>query len=137
MYENDTFFHLGAMGGAGLVVLSIVMMVLMIKITRIVAKLLPFQIWTVVTAIFLFWVFIWLAPQVYYLYYLIIFDDLPFQAVVGWPPPTGEDIVDLILFRGDSSLSAHSRGALFWLMTAVAFFSGPSAAEPTDPNQDT
>ncbi|MGB0505476.1 MAG: hypothetical protein ACPGGK_04700 [Pikeienuella sp.] len=138
MYEGDTFFHLGFLGGTGLVILSIALMVLMIMATHRLAKFFPYQIWTVVTAIFLFWVFVWLSPQVYYIYYVMIFDDLPMQAVVGWPPAGGEEIVDLILFRGEGSISSHSRGALFWLITAVAFFSGVSdEEEPTDPNQDT
>ena len=124
MYDGDSFFTLGTGGQIGLVIVTIVLSILMIALTHRVAVMIRWKVWAVVSALTLFWLFVWLSPQAYYLYYLLIIPDLPFQLVVSWPPPAGESLVDLILFRGDSTLSNHGKGALFWVMSATAFMAG-------------
>ena len=60
------------------------------------------------------WAFEWLSPQVYYLYYIFLF-DLPLQLVVQTPPTPG-DVVRLLTFTAGFDLSHHGRGALSWLI---------------------
>ena len=124
MYDGDSFFTLSIAGQIGLVVLTIILSILMIMLTHRVALMIRWKVWAVVSALTLFWLFVWLSPQVYYLYYQMIFTGLPWQAVVSWPPPAGESLVDLILFRGEGTLSNHGKGALFWIMAATAFMAG-------------
>lgn len=133
MYDGDSFFTLGIGGQVGLVLLTVVLSVLIIMLTHRVAVMIRWKVWAVVSALTLFWLFVWLSPQVYYFYYLLIIPGLPFQAVVGLPPPAGETLVDLILFRGDATLSSHGKGALFWIMAATAFMAGIEAEDaPAD-----
>ena len=134
MYDGDSFFTLGIGGQIGLAVLTLVLTVLMVILTHRVAIMIRWKVWAVVSALSLFWLFVWLSPQVYYLYYLMIFSGLPWQIVVAWPPPPGESLVDLILFRGEGTLSAHGKGALFWLMSATAFMAGVAGQD--DGGQD-
>ena len=60
-----------------------------------------------------------LAPQIYYLYYLQILENLPWQWVIGLAPPV-TDLWDLLIFRERNNLSHHSRAALGWLMLVIA-----------------
>lgn len=130
MYDGDSFFTLGLGGQIGLVILTIVLSILTIMLTHRVATMIRWKVWAVVSALTLFWLFIWLSPQVYYFYYLMIIPDLPWQIVVNWPPPQGESLVDLILFRGDGTLSNHGKGVLFWVMAATAFMAGVEGEDP-------
>ena len=129
MYGGDSFFTLGTGGQVGLALLTITLSVLMIMLTHRVAVMFRWKVWAVVSALTLFWLFVWLSPQVYYLYYQMIFTGLPWQIVVAWPPPAGESLVDLILFRGDANLSDHGKGVLFWVMAATAFMAGISGED--------
>ena len=67
--------------------------------------------------------FVWLSPQVYYVYYLMIFDGLPWQIVVRTPPGPGA-LVRLLAFQDKASLSAHGQAALGWAMLAAALWRG-------------
>ena len=64
-------------------------------------------------------VFVWLAPQAYYFYYIYLFGTLPWQSVVSWPPQPAE-LFDLLLFRNRQNLSFHSQGLLGWLLMLAA-----------------
>lgn len=73
-----------------------------------------------VRAMVLFWAFVWLSPQVYYTYYLTIFDGLPWQIVIRDPPgPT--TILHLLTFRGET-LSDHGKGLLGWGLIGLALW---------------
>ncbi|MGB0410285.1 MAG: hypothetical protein ACPGFA_01750 [Pikeienuella sp.] len=124
MYDGDSFFTLGIGGQIGLVIVTIILSIATIMLTHRVAIMIRWKVWAVVSALTLFWLFVWLSPQVYYLYYQMIFTGLPWQVVVSWPPPAGETLVDMILFRGEATLSNHGKGALFWIMAATAFMAG-------------
>ncbi len=63
--------------------------------------------------------FVWVSLQVYYTYYRLIFEGLPAQWVIGWPPSL--DILRLATFTGPAKLSTHSQRALFWLLAGLAF----------------
>ncbi len=90
---------------------------------RIVARLL--------LALGLFVVFDWLSPQIYYLWYLVIFDGLPLQWVAGYlPRPL--DAAKILALMGPDSLSAHARTLLGWGMIGVALLSkGTNARGPS------
>ncbi|MBD3665074.1 hypothetical protein [Sulfitobacter aestuariivivens] len=62
--------------------------------------------------------FVWLSPQIYYGYYHLLFDDLPRQWVISWPPV--KDIVGHATFGIVDSLSALGQGLLFWTLVALA-----------------
>lgn len=118
LFANDTFFHLSAMERVGLVILSFVLATAIIAIFwKLTAhwKL----ILKVSTAIAFIWIFIWLSPQVYYLYYIQIIDGLPLQNVIQWPP-TVIEVFQTITFSGKSNLSNHGKGLVFWAMIIIA-----------------
>ncbi len=118
MYSEDTFFHLTVQGRIGLVILSLFLGAITIglywKISnrfRIVVK--------VLCAVVFIWVFIWLSPQAYYLYYIQLIDGLPLQNVIQFPPSPIE-VFQTITFSGQSNLSNHGKGLVFWAMTLIA-----------------
>ena len=79
-----------------------------------------------IAALSVFWVFLWLSPQIYYFYYQIILDDLPWQIVIGGPPnPTA--LIKLLLFSGPTTLADHAKGVLGWTL----FILGPLATART------
>ena len=85
MYNQDSFFTLTTLSQIGLLSLSVLMFVLLIgSMARFYAD------WWVklVVALSGFFLFVWLSPQIYYTYYLFIFEGLPIQSVVGKPPTT-------------------------------------------------
>ena len=74
----------------------------------------------------LFALFVWLSPQVFYLYYQILFSDLPWQWVVRPLPPV-ETLPRLLQMPVEASLSALAQGLLgrALLLSALA---GPALA---------
>ncbi|MEL6503283.1 MAG: hypothetical protein AAFO61_11040 [Pseudomonadota bacterium] len=65
-------------------------------------------------ALFVFALFVWLSPQVYYTFYMRFF-SLPLQPVIGWPPSPAH-YAEILTFTGRANLSAHSQGVLGWLL---------------------
>ena len=118
LYADDSFFTLPFYGRWGLVLLSTVLAcVTLWLLWRLTAKRsLPVRL---LIALALFAAFEWLAPQIYYFYYLQIIDNLPWQWVIALAPPI-LDLWDLLIFRERNNLSFHSRAALGWLMFVVA-----------------
>ncbi|MEM9329710.1 MAG: hypothetical protein AAGA53_00185 [Pseudomonadota bacterium] len=120
MYSNDTFFNLTMPGQIGLALLSVILCAftvwLFLKIST------RFALWVkLLLSIVVLWFFVWLSPQIYYTYYWMIFDNLPVQIVIRWPPNLAE-VFELMTFTGSNNLSAHSKGALFWIMVITAFW---------------
>lgn len=119
MYRQDSFFDLSAFGQVGLVVISAVLFLLTLLIA-----------WTVLRshgpviriggAFVLFWGFVWMSPQVYYMYYWLIFPDLPLQWVI-WPPPGPDKALRMLFFQYRQNLSAHFQGLLGWCVLAAPF----------------
>jgi hypothetical protein len=112
MYDQDTFFTLGALGQFGLLSLSVLMFAVIISaMTRIRAH------WFIKLAVALvgFYLFGWLSPQIYYAYYLFVFDELPLQNVIS-RPPTAFSIFQIMTFTSQHTLSAHGLGLLAWGM---------------------
>nr|WHW29432.1 hypothetical protein [uncultured bacterium] len=121
MYEEDSFFTLTVPGQVGLAVLSVVMSFIALWICWRLSHrigLLP----RALIALGLFYAFVWLAPQVYYTYYVFLLDGLPWQVVVR-QPPSPLHLLNLLLFREQHNLSFHSQGVLGWLLIIVAALS--------------
>ena len=125
MYAEDSFFTLSMAGRIGLVFLSTALTAAVFLLTGLAlryARRLP-AIKRVLAGVGvvtgLFWVFVWLSPQVYYLYYQVIFDGLPWQIVVGKPPGLG-GLIDLLTFTAGETLSDHSKGVLGWVLALYA-----------------
>ncbi|MEX0286159.1 MAG: hypothetical protein AB3N23_16255 [Paracoccaceae bacterium] len=134
MYRGDSFHTLSAAGQVGLAALSLGLAVLTLWAVR---RLTRGQVWPIRlgTAVAAIWLFDWLSPQVYYLYYMTLF-DIPAQIVIR--TPIGPlDLLRLLSFSGESSLSAHSRGALGLACMATAFWPEQHGGRHTPPQPRT
>lgn len=122
MYSRDSFFDLTPWGQVGLAAISLTLFALMIFLSR---KLLrPYGTWLrVVGALVLFWIFVWVSPQIYYTYYRMIIPDLPLQWVI-WPPNTPGEALRMLIFSYRANLSAHGQGVLGWAVIAAPFVRG-------------
>jgi len=120
MYEGDSLFTLTLLDRIGLIGVSVVFALAALGLTRVMTYYRPYVIRVPIWA-FLFISFVWASPQGYYTYYRLIFDGLPAQSVIGPLPPPG-DIVALLTFRYEATLSAHSVGVLGWAMLVVALW---------------
>lgn len=120
-YHQDSLFTLGTGGIAGVLAIAAVLTGLALLTTRLVARR---RHWTIrmIIAVFVFGLFEWLSPQIFYEFYRMIIDGLPRQWVIR--PPTPQGLIELVSFRAPASLSSHGRGGLFWLLLIVALFSG-------------
>ncbi len=106
------------MGQVGLAILSIVLSVLVLWGVHRLTRRLKWPL-RLLVAMFTVWLFVWWSPQIYYAYYLLIFDGLPLQIVVK-SPPTPLQVIRLLTFSEHASLSAHGIGALGWGCIGVA-----------------
>lgn len=118
MFSQDSFFTLSVFGQIGLAALSVILFVLLIWGMMRLKTTLYLRI---LIALISFYLFVWLSPQIYYTYYLIIFDGLPIQNVVQ-RPPTPLDMLRLITLTGEQSLSAHGKSLLAYAMLLAAIF---------------
>jgi hypothetical protein len=125
MYDQDTFFQLSKLGQAGLALLSLGLAFLIICLTlaafRKISRLFPsidlaVRLFVVMGV---FWLFLWLSPQIYYTYYQSLFDNLPWQIVIS-TPPTARDLSRILLLQNTNSLAEHSKAVLGWLLILLA-----------------
>ncbi len=124
MYAGDSFFSLTMIGRTGLILVSVVLAAVTVAAFLKCARKLPAAARLLLALVF-FWAFVWLSPQLYYLYYMILIDGLPLQNIVQKPPGLSE-IVKLLSFGGKASLAHHSQGVLGWTLILLSFFR-PSA----------
>ena len=119
MYLQDSFFDLSQWGRIGLVCISTFLFLSVFVIT---AKLLAKKpVWFKISgALFIFWLFVWVSPQIYYMYYRTIFEDLPLQWVI-WPVESPKVALEYLTFQGPQNLSAHSQGLMGWVLIATPF----------------
>jgi hypothetical protein len=112
VYSEDSFFTLSQWGQLGLLILSGFLCATLLwgfyKVR------LPVLIHMSVSVLVL-WTFVWVSPQIYYSYYLLLIEGLPLQLVIR-VPPTPLDILGLYTFGGTANLSTHSQGALGWCL---------------------
>ena len=123
MYSQDSFFDLSPAGQAGLLIISGVLFLAMMAGARTLLRARKAWI-SVLGSLLLFWVFVWVSPQIYYQYYRLIIVDLPLQWVI-WPPASPAETLRLLFFQGPQNLSAHSQGLLGWSLIAVPFIRLP------------
>ena len=117
MYEGDTFFHLAPLARAGLVLLSAALAALTLGGTWLLVRRAHWPT-RLLAALGAFVAFEWLSTQVYYLYYLLVFEGLPPQWVITWyPNPVAA--AETLLFLGKATLSDHGRALLGWILIAV------------------
>lgn len=121
MYNQDSFFDLSSWGQIGLACISATLALLTFLAVR--ALLRGQVIWLrLVGSLILFWLFVWLSPQIYYMYYRMIIPDLPLQWVI-WPPENPLVALQYLFFQGPHNLSAHGQGILGWSLIAAPFVS--------------
>jgi hypothetical protein len=117
MYRDDSFFSLGFAEAAGLLALTAVIVLCLLKLARWLCR---GMLWRrLLAAVALFWGFLWLSPQVYYVFYQLIFLGLPAQLVIGWPPDA-ETVLRRLTFTGPATIAAHGQGLLGWALAAMA-----------------
>ncbi|WP_282605757.1 hypothetical protein [Pelagibius sp. Alg239-R121] len=125
MYDGDSFHTLSSGGQIGLAAVSLLLSGATFIAAGYLFRLvpdrgLPVQLSARIgVAVFAMWSFIWLSPQLYYLYYQSIFDGLPWQIVIQ-NPPEFHAILGYFTFTGPATLSDHSKGILAWLLIAFA-----------------
>ena len=128
-YEGDSFYTLGTIERAGLVTLTLILSAILLWVGTIKSNFLynsptinrlrnttiypefAIPIFDILIAFGLFYLFIWLSPQVYYTYYLLIFADLPLQTVIKDGPKFIE-LGNLVSMSNQGSLSIDGQGLL-------------------------
>lgn len=118
MYDGDSFYTLSMIGRAGLVLLSGLLAVALVWLFVKTTKQFNLILKLVFSIIFL-WFFVWLSPQVYYAYYVFIFDTLEFKNVIK-PPPTPKELLSLLSFSDRANFSNHSKGLLGWILIGIS-----------------
>ncbi len=123
-YKGDSFHTLSASGQVGLLLLSLGLAVVLTGLAA--AKtwylyrvegawtfptILGFALLDGLANLLLFLLFLWLSPQLYYAYYLILFDDLAWQWIVRAPPGLGV-VLEVLEMPRSGSLSDHGLGLL-------------------------
>lgn len=121
MYAGDSFFTLPAGGQAGLVALSAALGLGMVWLTWVLARRRARAVRLAVWA-GLFVAYLWLSPQLFYLYYLTIIDGLPPQWVIGpWPDPQA---IARDLFATRRTMAGDARAVLGFAMLIAALAAG-------------
>jgi len=116
MYTHDSFHTLTWPGQLGLISLSLILAAALLFIAWLMMARMT-TIPRIGIAASLFYLFAWLSPQIYYTYYLTLFDKLPWQIVIK-TPPTPWPLIELLAFQGPATLSAHSLALLGWTLIA-------------------
>ena len=119
MYSQDSFFDLTPLGQAGLAAVSGVLFLITVFAAWQLLRNRP--LWMrPVGSLLLFYLFIWVSPQIYYQYFHLLFEFLPDQWVI-FPPPSPVRAVEFLTFTGPQSLSGHGQGILGWALLLVPF----------------
>ncbi|WP_371155551.1 hypothetical protein [Jannaschia sp. 2305UL9-9] len=125
MYTSDSLFTLTPLQIVGVLFLSGVMWLGAVRLLRSG----PGRLRRTGLAIVLFHGFVWLSPQVYYLFYWATFDGLPMQWVIRAPPSPGH-LLRLLTFTEEASLSRHGQGLFGWSLLLLALRSSGSGVRP-------
>lgn len=119
MYENDSFLTLSVAERIGLVCVTLLLSAALIWLFWVAIKRVNIWIRPLLALVFLY-VFIWLSPQIYYLYYLVIFDFLDLKNVIH-PPFNPLILANLLTFTESGKLADHGKGVLGWILIALSF----------------
>ena len=116
-YDGDSFFTLSMAGRIGLICLSAVLSAAVLILASLVMR--GRGQWArLIAALAAFALFVWLSPQIYYIYYRMIIPGLPAQWVIGGPPYA--QMLAFATFSGPVNLSAHGQGVLFWMLALLS-----------------
>ncbi|MGB3407605.1 MAG: hypothetical protein WBA67_08925 [Jannaschia sp.] len=126
-YGNDSLFTLSAGQIAGVLAISLGLSLPMLGLLRRVRFRGPAV--RIGVAALLFAGFVWLSPQVYYLFYWATFEGLPLQIVVK-APPSPRHLARLLTFTDETSLSRHGQGVLGWSLFLLAARSPGAGVKP-------
>ena len=118
MYANDSIHTLTITQQIGLGFISLALLSMMIFLSLKLFRNKP-MIVRIMVAIGLFYLFVWLSPQLYYAYYILIFEDLPIQLVIKAPPSIGP-LVKILTLQNNIRLSDHSLAFLGWVLISLA-----------------
>jgi hypothetical protein len=119
MYNQDSFFDLTPLGQIGLACVSAVLFTVTVYVAWRLLR--NFPVWVrPVGSLVLFYVFVWVSPQVYFQYYHLLFEFLPDQWVI-FPPPSPVKAIEFLTFSGPQTLSAHGQGLLGWVTILAPF----------------
>lgn len=127
MYAEDSFFTLGMGGRIALVGLTLILSLLCLWLIWYMTEGIG-RVARVLIAVGVFYLFIWLSPQVYYMLYWVIGDGLPLQWVVQ-SPPNPLKLFQLMTFTDRTTLSDHGQGVLGWLMIVTGLLQRRSRAD--------
>ena len=133
MYDGDSFYTLTMAGRIGLVCLSMAMATATIWLFLKTSRNFPRPVKIPIAIAFL-WLFVWLSPQIYYFYYMLIFDFLEFKIIPGLPPGPIE-IFRLLTFSDDFNFSKHGKGILGWAMILMALWPLKTPTPKPDPDR--
>lgn len=130
LYTNagqDSFHTLSTSGRIGLVLLSVLLVLLALVLVRAVDRSFPGS-WKAImpgsvsallirigAALFLIWALMMVAPQIYYLYYLTLFPDLPAQWVIR-PGRSFALLLEVFTLTGKPTYAAVFTGIVGWTL---------------------
>lgn len=117
MYEFDSFFSLTPWERVGLFAVSLLFAAVCVGLVWGLCRGRVWPLRLLIVAV-VFWGFVWMSPQGYYAYYLVIFDDLPPRLVIPAVPSVW-DMIGHLTFTGRTTLSSHTKGILGWILLAV------------------
>ena len=122
-YEGDSFYTLNGFQRAGLIAVTVTLSGSLLFLgtckshflyhlkTEKIFREYAIPLIDLLGALGLFYLFVWLSPQAYYLYYLCIFNDLPLQGVVKGGPSIAE-LGNLLTLEFGQTLSQQGQGLL-------------------------
>jgi hypothetical protein len=118
MYANGSIHTLTVIQQIGLSFISLTLLSMMIFLSLKLFKNKPMLV-RIMVVIGFFYLFVWLSPQLYYAYYILIFEDLPIQLVIKAPPGVGP-LVKILTLQNNTRLSDHSLAFLGWVLISLA-----------------
>ena len=118
MCANDSIHTITVIQQIGLGFISLTLLSMMIFLSLKLFRNKP-MIVRIMVAIGLFYLFVWLSPQLYYAYYILIFEDLPIQLVIKAPPGIWP-LVKILTLQNNTRLSDHSLAFLDWVLISLA-----------------
>jgi len=121
LYQNDSFYSLSTFGQLGLVFLSLLLCLGLMWVLCRLSRGRSVMV-SVLLSLVLFYLFVWLSPQIYYSYYWLIMENLPVQNVIK-RPPSFYKIADFMFFQGRATYSNHAKGLMNLAMISLAVWS--------------
>lgn len=120
MFEGDSYFILISGGEVALAALSGLLVFLAVASVRVARRYVNLPAAVPALGFVFFWVFVWVTPQIYYLLYMTLLEELEFRWVVGWPPGP-QRLISLLTFQAEATKVDMAFGVLGWAMILAAF----------------